>query len=145
VAIVNTRHVAFVVALSAVIAGLGYLRDPPWLARIESGLRGWETASDGRRYRWTDGHASFFVPASHSSLTIPLRATFGSPSDPPVRVSIAIDDRPADQIVLRDESWQQRRLRMPPPGSRSLRRIDIRVDRLRTGNRGVQLGEVDVR
>jgi hypothetical protein len=124
----------------AIVGLLAYLRDPPWLARVESGLRGWETAADGTRFRWTDGHASFFVPAASQAVSVPLRATFDAPGDPPVLVTIAIDDRAADQFVLRDDRWTTRRLRLPPPGRRSLRRIDIRVDRVRSGNRGVQMG-----
>jgi hypothetical protein len=142
----NRRRVLFaVVATIAVAASLAYLRDPSWLAGIESGLRGWHTGPDGVRYRWTDGHASFFVPAASSSLTIPTRVTFDQPGDPPVLVSISIDDRPADQFELRDDRWLTRRLAMPLPGSRRLRRIDIRVDRVRSGNRGIQLGEVQQR
>lgn len=134
------KAIAAVVALAAALA---YLREPAWLARIESGVRRWETAADGTRYRWTDGHASFFVPAPTAMLTIPMRAVFEDAADPPVKVSISIDDREADEIVLTDDAWQTRRLRMPPPGSRGLRRIDLRVDRLRAGNRGVQIGEVE--
>ena len=136
------RAVAAAVAVAAIAASLAYLRDPAWLAAVESGVRGWETAADGTRYRWTDGHASFFVPASAAEIAIPLRATFDAAGDPPVLVTIAIDDRPADELVLRDDRWTTRRLRLPPPGSRSLRRIDIRVDRVRAGNRGVQMGIV---
>jgi hypothetical protein len=131
-------------ATAALAAALAYLRDPSWLARMEYGLRPWETAADGTKYRWTGGHASFFVPADASTVTIPARTIFRT-GDPSVMVSLAIDDRPVDQFVLTDEAWQVRKLRMPPTGSRRLRRIDVRVDRLRDGNRGVQLGEIDVR
>jgi hypothetical protein len=142
----NRRRALFIVLTTVVLGGgLAYLRDPPWLAGIESGVRGWHTGADGVRYRWTDGHASFFVPAASSSLTIPARVTFDEPGDPPVLVSIAIDDRPADRFELRDDRWLTRRLAMPPPGSRRLRRIDIRVNRVRSGNRGIQLGEVQHR
>jgi hypothetical protein len=88
------------------------------------------------------GHASFFVPASATAVVIPVRISFQSSADPVVRVSISIDDRPADEVVLRDDSWQTRRLLLPQPGRRHLRRIDIRVDRVRAGNRGAQIGEV---
>jgi len=118
------------------------LRDPVWLAGVESGLHGWRTGADDLRYRWTTGHASFFVPASSARLAIPARVTFEQSSDPPVLVRIAVDDRPADEFELRDDRWVTRRLALPPPGSRRLRRIDIRVDRLRAGNRGIQLGEI---
>jgi hypothetical protein len=135
------RGLLALVAVLLVAGVLWYLRDPAWLAGVESGFGRWETAADGVRYRWTTGHASFFVPASASAIVIPARTTF-APGDPPTTVSIAIDDRPADALVLTDDGWQIRRLRMPPPGSRRLRRIDIRVNRLRGDNRGAQIGEV---
>jgi hypothetical protein len=138
------RKVTSALIVAAVIAAaLAYLRDPSWLAGIESGFRSWETGADGRRYRWTNGHASFFVPAAASSISIPARTTFG-PGDPAVLVAISIDDRPADRFILRDDQWQTRKIRMPTPGSRRLRRIDVRVDRLRPGNRGAQIGEIIV-
>jgi hypothetical protein len=137
------RALPAIVAAAVVIAVLAYLRDPPWLIGIESGFRGWQNGEGGVRYRWTDGHASFFVPSSAPSITFPARVTFDSRDDPPVLVSIAIDDRPADAFELRDDRWLTRRLVMPPPGTRRVRRIDIRVDRLRSGNRGIQLGEVE--
>ena len=136
------RAALAIVAAVILIAALAYLRDPPWLIGLESGLRRWQNNEDGVRYRWTDGHASFFVPASAPSITIPTRVTFDSREDPPVLVTIAIDDRPADSFALRDDRWLTRRLVMPPPGTRRVRRIDIRVDRLRSGNRGIQLGPV---
>jgi hypothetical protein len=127
------------------IAALAYLRDPAWLIHVESGFRGWETAADGRRYRWTDGHASFFVRSNASAAEIPIRTTVSTPSDVPVSVTLTIDDRLADQLVLNDDSWQRVKLRLPAPGSRRVRRIDIRVARTKAGNRGVQVGEVMVR
>jgi hypothetical protein len=125
----------------ALIAALVYLRDPPWLASLESGFRGWETTADGTRYRWIGGHASFFVPATMTTVVIPVKTTF-APGDPPVRVSIAIDDRTVMSDVLTDERWLRRPVQLPTPGSRRVRRIDVRVDRVRAGNRGVQVGEV---
>ena len=131
-------------AIAALVATLAYLRDPPWLARMESGFRQWETAADGTRFRWTAGHASFFVPADARALVIPTRTTFHEVGEPPVLVSIAIDDKAADAFVLQDDRWRAHELQMPSPGRRRLRRIDIRVDRLRRGLRGVQIGEVVV-
>jgi hypothetical protein len=83
------------------------------------------------------------VPAAASAVVIPTRTTFG-PGDPRVLVSVAIDDHPADEFVLSDERWHLRRLRLPPPGSRRLRRVDVRVDRLRQGFRGAQIGEIQI-
>ena len=136
------RSIAALVTIVAAGSILAYLRDPPWLAGVESGFHAWRTGPDGVRYRWTTGHASFFVPATAARVTIPTRVTFDRPGDPPVLVRIAVDDRPADQFELRDDRWTLRRLLLPPAGGRRLRRIDVRVDRLRADNRGIQLGEV---
>jgi hypothetical protein len=121
---------------------LAYLREPPWLERVESGFHRWQTTAGGRRYRWTTGHASFFVPATAAAIVIPARTTFDDENDPSVLVSVEIDGRPADAFVLKDDEWVERRIRMPLPGRRRLRRIDLRADRVREGNRGAQIGEI---
>jgi hypothetical protein len=123
------RPARLAAVLLVVAAALAYLRDPPWLLRVESGFRSWETAADGTRYRWTGGHASFFVRADASEIAIPLRTTFAS-----------LDDRPARRLLLIDDQWQRVTLALPPRGGRRVRRVDIRVDRTRPGNRGVQAG-----
>jgi hypothetical protein len=139
------RRLVYLFILTAGVVGtLAYLREPPWLAGMESGFRNWETGADGTRYRWIGGHASFFVPATAKAIVIPTRVSFDDPGEPAVFVSIAIDDRAADGFVLRNDEWRARELRLPPPGRRALRRIDIRVDRLRQGQRGAQIGEVKV-
>jgi len=139
------RLLVLVVAVILCGSTLAYLRDPPWLLTTTSGLREWETDRDGTRFRWTDGHASFFVPSEWKSVELPLRTTFGSTGDWPIAATIAIDDRPADRVTLTDGAWRRTTVRLPPRGSRRVRRIDIRVDRTRDGNRGVQLGEISHR
>jgi hypothetical protein len=136
------RGLAAIIWLAAIAGALAYLRDPPWLLTMTSGLHEWQTDSAGVRYRWMGGHASFFVPAGAAGVTIPLRATFDAPDDWPVEATIAIDDRPADRIVLTDNQWRSATLRLPPRGRRRTRRIDIRVDRTRHDNRGLQVGEI---
>jgi hypothetical protein len=138
------RLVTIVASAAALIGALAYLRDPPWLARMESGFRVWQTEKDGTRYRSIAGHASFFVPADARAIVIPTRTTFADREDPPVEVSIAIDGRLADAFVLRDGAWKNAEVRLPAPGSRRVRRIDVRVDRLRQGLRGADIGEVAV-
>ena len=140
-----TRRLLVAVCSVTVIATLAYLRDPAWLIGVESGFRNWETAGDGTRYRWTNGHASFFVTSEASQLEIPLRTTVSTSSDVPVTVKLTIDDRPADQLLLNDDGWHRVRLMLPPRGTRRVRRIDVRVDRTKIGNRGVQVGEVRIR
>lgn len=137
------RRILTAAACLVIVGAIIYLRDPPWLASIESGFGRPERDSDGVSYRWTSGHASFFVRSDAATLTIPIRAagTIGSP----VIVSITIDDRPADRLTLSDDRWNESVLRLAGATSRRHRRVDIRVNRTRAGNRGVQVGEIRVR
>ena len=136
------RLATAIVVCLATAALLAWLRDPAWIAGIESGFGRWERASDGIAYRWTAGRASFFVPSDLASIQVPLRLPM-QPGDWPAAVTISIDDRPADRVVISEDGWQTRVIPLPPPGSRRLRRIDIHVDRTRPGNRGVQAGEIN--
>ena len=133
------RTWTIIAAVALVLAALAYLRDPPWLLNITSGLTRWETDPDGTRYRWTTGHASFFVPSSAEVVTFRLRAPKEDPRDWPITATISIDDRPADVIKVNEEDWTPVRLRMPSRAERNARRIDITLDRVRSQNRGVQL------
>jgi len=110
-----------------------------------SGMRGWEVDANGARFRWMGGHASLFVPSSAHTIEIPLRTTFDQPGDWPITVSVSIDDRRADRVVLGDATWHSIVVQMPTPGSRKVRRIDIRLDRTRDDNRGAAVGEVGIR
>lgn len=140
------RTVAIVTTLTALlVAGaLAYLRDPAWLLQTASGMRNWERADDGTRYRWAGAHASFFVPSSARSIDIPLRTTFDSPADWPIVITVTLDDRPVDRLVLQSAAWRHSVIHLPAPGSRRVRRIDIRADRTRDENRAVQVGEMDI-
>lgn len=131
------------VLIAIAVALLAYLRDPPWLAGVESGLGRWKQAPDGSRYRTSSGHASFFVPATAAEIAIPLRAPAATDQWPYV-VAISVDDRVADRLTLKEPSWHESRFRLPPPESRRVRRIDIRVNRTRSGNRGVDVGELEI-
>ena len=143
---VNIRRVVLTLTVAiAVVVTLAYLRDPPWLLSTTSGMRPWETDASGTRMRWMGGHASFFVPADARSIEIPVRTTFERADDWPIAVSMSIDDRSANRIVLTDAAWRRVNLTMPPRGSRSVRRIDLVMDRTRDDNRAAAIGEVVVR
>jgi hypothetical protein len=129
----------------ALAASLWYLRDPPWLLGTTSGVGRWETAPDGTRFRWIGGHASLFVPSDAHAAEIPLRTTFDTPADWPVAVSVTLDDRPVERLVLSDGAWRTAVVRLPPPDGRRVRRLDIRVDRLRAEARGAAMGEIRLR
>ena len=133
------RLAGVILAVAALAAVLAYLRDPPWLVNVTSGLTAWETDAQGVRYRWTRGRASFFVPADAGEITLGLRSVKDTPEDWPITAVISLDDRPANLVRFEDEQWHTVRLRLPPPGSRAVRRVDIKLDRLRSGQRGLQL------
>lgn len=136
---------AAVVAL-AILAALAiwYLRDPSWLIDRTTGMREWRQTPDGLRWRWTDGHASFFAPADARSVRIMIATPF-DPSerngDRPALVTLTIDDRRAARVVLGAPGWKTLTLSMPPRGGRRVRRIDLRVNVTRGDNRGVQISE----
>jgi hypothetical protein len=124
------------------LAAMAYLRDPPWLLNVTSGLTSWETDEQGARYRWTNGRASFFVPADAGSIVLTVRSMKDAPADWPITATITIDDRPATVVTFRDEGWREIGIRLPPRGSRRVRRFDIKLDRLRSAQRGIQLQEI---
>jgi hypothetical protein len=143
--VIRRRTMWALIAGIAAIAVLAYLRDPPWLLSTASGMRPWETDRSGTRLRWMGGHASFFVPADARSIEIPLRTTFGRSDDWPIAVSVSIDDRSVDRLVLTDQRWRRLVLTMPTGGSRKVRRIDLRMDRTRDDNRAAAIGEIVLR
>jgi hypothetical protein len=75
-------------------------------------------------------------------MRLPLRTTVDRPDEWPIAVSITLDDEPADRVVLADAAWNERVIRLPPPGSKRVRRVDIRSDRTRDDNHAVQVGEI---
>jgi catechol 2,3-dioxygenase-like lactoylglutathione lyase family enzyme len=140
---VTRRAVTFVFAALAVAAALAYLRDPPWLISQTTGLRRWEQPPGLPRFRWSGGHASFFVRADAGSFNIPVSTTFGPSDDRPMMVTISVDDETAARVVLTDEGWRRIRIALPPPGGRKVRRIDVRTSVTRDDNHGVRLGELE--
>lgn len=139
----DSRHVVWgTLVLLACIGLLGYLRDPAWLRDYSSGLRGWETAADGARVRWAGAHASFFVPSDAQAVQLRLRTTFDRTGDWPITVAVALDDVPAERVVLSDPAWRTVMIRLPPGTTRRVRRLDLRADRARDGNRAFELGEI---
>ena len=132
------------VAALIVTGTLWYLRDPAWLAEQTTGMRGWQTSADGRRYRWTGGHASLFVPSDARAVVIPVATTFERGDSEPMVVTFAIDGRPAARLLLTTSEWQRVTLSLPPQGSRKVRRLDVHTTPTREGNHGVQLGEVQL-
>ena len=133
-------------ALVALLLGaVVYLYDPPWIARVTSGLRDWEEDPLGTRFRWTTGRASFFVPSDATAMTLPMRALFPGPNGTPVVVEVSVDDRWLAEIVLGDaDTWRRPVLPLPRRLThRRYRRVDLRVSRtVGPFILGVQTGEI---
>lgn len=138
------RAAVLCAAIGTLAGVLSYLRDPPWLATMTSGFKARSEVADGIRYRWTSGHASFFVPSSAPAIAILLRSPATARDPLPVAATISIDGRPATRITLGGEEWTRVWLRLPPPGSRRFRRIDIQVFPTREDYHGAQMADVEV-
>jgi hypothetical protein len=145
-----TRASLATLVLGAVfITGIAwYLYDPPWVANVTSGMRDWEEDPPGTRFRWTSGHASFFIPSSATEMTLPMRAPLPPPDGSSVTVRVSVDDRFLTDIVLNDpRAWVTPTLPLPLHVSRRRhRRVDLRVSRTAEYfNLGVQVGEARLR
>ena len=132
------------IVVLGVAAALLYLRDPPWLITYTTGLRAWERAEDGTAFRWSVSHSSFFVPSDAGFVLLPLSTTFEKGGDEPILVTVTVDDVRAARVLLEDARWQHVTLTIPSPGSRRVRRIDVRTSATRNDNRGVRVGELKV-
>ncbi len=131
--------------LLVILVALAYLRDPGWLATETTGLRGWQQAPDGTRYRWSGGHASFFVPSNPSRVGFRIATTFDASDSRPMIATVRLDDENVSRVALTDSSWRLVEIAMPPRASRRFRRIDVHTNIVRDGNRGVMITEVDAR
>jgi hypothetical protein len=141
------RLVQSLVCAAIAVVTLAYLYDPPWIAGMTTGFHRWEQFPTGERFHWTNGHASFFVRADATMITLPMRAGFSGPDGAPVIVKVSVDDRWLADVVLDDpDAWVQPQFPMPrTPTHRRFRRVDVRVNRVRTeGNLGIQMAEVVV-
>jgi hypothetical protein len=132
---VKTR--LFVLVLCAGLAGLWGLRDPAWLGDYTYGLRPETEDGTGRVFRWTSGHASFYVPSSARVAQIDLAGHEWFP----VQGAIYVDGRLAQRVRL-DDHWQRLSIDTAvAPSTRRHRRIDLRVARTWGPERlGVRLG-----
>lgn len=144
----SVRWLIGAIMVVSVAGAAWYLRDPPWVAAVTSGMRDWEVDPSGTRFRWTAGHASFFVPSAASEMIVPIRALFPSSDGGPVVVRFAVDDRSVATVELIDAAeWSRPVIRLPrQTGRRRYRRVDVRVSRV-VGfyNLGVQVGEPTLR
>jgi hypothetical protein len=99
------------------------------------GLYGWEDGKDGRRYRWTEQYASVFVDGNPPRVEIPMRVPMEG--ETAVAVDVSAEGNRGQRWLIGNE-WTTVRMELPPPKSPELnvRRINIKIDRLRTLNDG---------
>ncbi len=91
----------FAATMAILIGAVYWLRDPAWLATVESGFGQWQADAEQTKYRWTAGRASFFVPSSLSEIRIPVRP--GRETEGwPIVVTVSVDDRVVDRLSLNE-------------------------------------------
>jgi len=143
------RRWIVIAAIGAVLAGaIASLHDPPWAGGITSGMRAWEEDSQGTRFRWTTGRASFFIPADARTLTLPLKAVFPGKNSRPTVVAFSVDGRWLADVELPDPTqWVRTPLPLPRrETARRFRRVDLHVNRTAVGAfiLGVMTGEASL-
>jgi hypothetical protein len=128
----SARRGKVIAALVVLVATLAYLRDPPWIGEVTSGLRDWDYGVPGHVIRWTNGRASLFIPSSATAVMIPMRSGFPAPGGGPVIVQVLVDGRFLATITLPDPAeWVSHQLPLGNrPTSRRFRRIDLHVNRV---------------
>ena len=75
----KARTVAIIAGGVALVAALAYLRDPPWMGNVTSGMREWDYSDPRMVFRWTAGRASLFIPSDAKAVMIPLRSGIPGP------------------------------------------------------------------
>jgi hypothetical protein len=139
------RIAGALLAIACAVVGAWYLHDPPWVGDVTAGIREWRADDDGTRFRWTNGHGTFYVPSGVRELTLPMHIS--GPDGDPVRVRVSTDDRwLADVDVRPGAPWAQPTFPLTGRSTRRFRRIDVRVSRVSGFEmHGVQLGEPRLR
>ena len=143
-----SRRALFVVALIAAIGALAYLRNPPWIEDVTSGMKPWDHDESGILYRWTEGHASFYIPSNVQTMTVPLRSAVASEDHSPVKVEFRQDGALLGIVQLpTPAAWVSSTLTLRPSKTRRpFQRIDLRVSRtFPPWSFGVMTGKISFR
>jgi hypothetical protein len=117
-----------VLALIAILAWL------PWRVRAEiaavdlsrhpAGLFDVETAPDGSSFRWTQGRATFHVPAASSRVSLSIRSLAPVPQE----VVVSLDGQPVERLRLDDHGWRPLHYVLPRHGGgQRFRRLELSV------------------
>ena len=91
---------------------------------LSVGFSRWQQQSDGTRYRWAGGRATFYVSPAARSIQIPVRR---APSAPPtVEVTIYLDGVEANRVILQsDDGEKMVRLNLLRRAKTRFARIDL--------------------
>ena len=131
--------------IAALLLALAAFFDPPWVAGTTEGLRAPETDDRGVTFRWTTGHATFYVPTSARQLI--LRLSSGPLiNGRPAIVRLSIDDGPVANVTMTDPAaWQVVTVFVPQRRTlRRSRRVDLHVNRtVGESNLGVRVSAVE--
>jgi len=102
--------------------------EPPRSTLVD-GLYEWETAEDGRQYRWSEGYASVFVPADVTRVWIDMRVPVERRAITPMGVEVAVGGVYQRRALIYNY-WTLVIVDLPdaPPATR-FKRIDLKVDR----------------
>jgi hypothetical protein len=91
---------------------------------LSVGLSKWQQRSDGTRYRWAGGHATFYVSPAARSIRIPIRKAPSAPAT--VEVRIYLDGVEANRVILQsDEDEKTVRLNLLRRAKTRFARIDL--------------------
>jgi hypothetical protein len=102
--------------------------EPPASQAVD-GFYAWEVDEDGRRFRWTGGYASLFVPADVTHAYIPVRLPTDRPAIAPIGVEVSVGGVSQSRTwVDSSRSFLAVPLPVALPGTR-FKRIDLRIDR----------------
>ena len=104
----------------------------------ERGFHGFETDSQGQRFRWMTRHAVAYIPATRGIVTLNLRGPDDAPLARPLIVETAIAGRIVDRREIRGVAWVTVNIGVREPASAPFRRIDLRANQQWTQN--VRLG-----
>jgi O-antigen ligase len=123
-----TVAIAVCIVVSAPVSAARGAVEPPASQSVD-GFYGWETGSDGMRFRWTGHYASLFVPADVTHVYVPVRVPTRALGVAPMGVEVMIGGSGQGRTLV-GEPWATISLALPdaePPAR--FKRIDFKVDR----------------
>ena len=101
---------------------------PPQSQAVD-GFYGWETAEDGRKFRWTEQFASIIVPNDVERIRIPMRVPTDRPAIAPMAVEVSTGGAKPTRTLV-NGSWSV--LDVPIGAIDPLmhvKRVNLKVDR----------------